>query len=144
MLLLTKSSILVGGQAVIEGVMMRVPGAYATAVRIKDGSIKSKVVKLFFVIVAGFLISCEINNSENTSNEVKENLEVLQKNKEKERLEDHHAKEVGATMTGMIRTEIETGVMIKVTLLMMMMKININMFHNHVEQTREHPEETRE
>ena len=35
-----KSSILVGGQAVIEGVMMRVPGAYATAVRLKDKSIK--------------------------------------------------------------------------------------------------------
>jgi len=34
-----KSSILVGGQAVIEGVMMRVPGAYATAVRLKDDSI---------------------------------------------------------------------------------------------------------
>ena len=38
-LLLMKSSILVGGQAVIEGVMMRVPGAYATAVRLKDKSI---------------------------------------------------------------------------------------------------------
>ena len=35
-----KSSILVGGQAVIEGVMMRVPGAYATAVRLKDKTIK--------------------------------------------------------------------------------------------------------
>lgn len=34
-----KSSILVGGQAVIEGVMMRVPGGYATAVRRKDHSI---------------------------------------------------------------------------------------------------------
>tara|TARA_B100002052_G_scaffold299187_1_gene336202 strand:+ start:3734 stop:4675 length:942 start_codon:yes stop_codon:yes gene_type:complete len=34
-----KSSILVGGQAVIEGVMMRVPGAYATAVRKPDGTI---------------------------------------------------------------------------------------------------------
>ena len=33
--------ILVGGQAVIEGVMMRVPGAYATAVRIPDGEIKT-------------------------------------------------------------------------------------------------------
>ena len=41
-LLLAKSSILVGGQAVIEGVMMRVPGAYATAVRLKDNSIKTK------------------------------------------------------------------------------------------------------
>jgi uncharacterized protein YqhQ len=36
---LQKSSILVGGQAVIEGVMMRVPGAYATAVRIPDQTI---------------------------------------------------------------------------------------------------------
>ena len=39
-LFLMKSSILVGGQAVIEGVMMRVPGAYATAVRLKDKTIK--------------------------------------------------------------------------------------------------------
>ena len=37
--ILAKSSILVGGQAVIEGVMMRVPGAYATAVKSKDGEI---------------------------------------------------------------------------------------------------------
>jgi len=36
---LQRSSILVGGQAVIEGVMMRVPGAYATAVRRADGEI---------------------------------------------------------------------------------------------------------
>lgn len=41
-LLLMKTSILVGGQAVIEGVMMRVPGAYSTALRRKDGSIISK------------------------------------------------------------------------------------------------------
>ena len=34
--------ILVGGQAVIEGVMMRVPGAYATAVRKPDGNIETK------------------------------------------------------------------------------------------------------
>ena len=34
-----KPSILVGGQAVIEGVMMRVPGAYATAVRDPNGEI---------------------------------------------------------------------------------------------------------
>ena len=40
--MLTKSSILVGGQAVIEGVMMRVPGFYATAVRLQDGTIKVK------------------------------------------------------------------------------------------------------
>ena len=37
-----KTSILVGGQAVIEGVMMRVPGAYATALRLKNGEIISK------------------------------------------------------------------------------------------------------
>ena len=41
-LLLTKSSILVGGQAVIEGVMMRVPGFIATAVRNPDGDIITK------------------------------------------------------------------------------------------------------
>ena len=35
-----KPSILVGGQAVIEGVMMRVPGAYATAVRDPEGNIQ--------------------------------------------------------------------------------------------------------
>jgi len=35
-----KPSILVGGQAVIEGVMMRVPGAYATAVRDPKGNIQ--------------------------------------------------------------------------------------------------------
>ena len=34
-----KPTILVGGQAVIEGVMMRVPGAYATAVRDPNGKI---------------------------------------------------------------------------------------------------------
>ena len=39
MLTVMRSSILVGGQAVIDGVMMRVPGAYATAVRKSDGSI---------------------------------------------------------------------------------------------------------
>ena len=37
-----KPNILVGGQAVIEGVMMRVPGAYSTAVRDPDGNIKIK------------------------------------------------------------------------------------------------------
>ena len=40
LLLIMRSTILVGGQAVIEGVMMRVPGAYATAVRTKDGKIE--------------------------------------------------------------------------------------------------------
>ena len=39
LLILMRSSILVGGQAVIEGVMMRVPGAYATAVRRANGEI---------------------------------------------------------------------------------------------------------
>lgn len=39
LLLTMKPSILVGGQAVIEGVMMRVPGAYATAVRDPKGKI---------------------------------------------------------------------------------------------------------
>ncbi|MEA1880884.1 MAG: DUF1385 domain-containing protein [Candidatus Marinimicrobia bacterium] len=34
-----KPTILVGGQAVIEGVMMRVPGAYATAVRDPQGKV---------------------------------------------------------------------------------------------------------
>lgn len=37
---MSKSSILVGGQAVIEGVMMRVPGAYATAVRDPEGKLQ--------------------------------------------------------------------------------------------------------
>ena len=45
-----KSSILVGGQAVIEGVMMRVPGAYATAVRMSDGSIKTKRNNFYSII----------------------------------------------------------------------------------------------
>ena len=40
-LLINKSSILVGGQAVMEGVMMRVPGAYATAVRDSTGHIQT-------------------------------------------------------------------------------------------------------
>ena len=39
-----RSSILVGGQAVINGVMMRVPGAYSTSVRLNDGTIKSNTV----------------------------------------------------------------------------------------------------
>ena len=37
---MSQSSILVGGQAVMEGVMMRVPGAYATAVRDPNGKIQ--------------------------------------------------------------------------------------------------------
>ena len=39
LLFIMKPTILVGGQAVIEGVMMRVPGAYATAVRDPEGKI---------------------------------------------------------------------------------------------------------
>ena len=39
LLITMKPSILVGGQAVIEGVMMRVPGSYATAVRDPSGEI---------------------------------------------------------------------------------------------------------
>ena len=49
-LFLMKSSILVGGQAVIEGVMMRVPGAYATAVRLKDKTIKVQRKKFISII----------------------------------------------------------------------------------------------
>ena len=40
LIILRNASILVGGQAVIEGVMMRVPGAYATAVRNTNGEIE--------------------------------------------------------------------------------------------------------
>ena len=43
-LLITRSSILVGGQAVINGVMMRVPGGYSTSVRLKNGTIKSNPI----------------------------------------------------------------------------------------------------
>ena len=39
LLIISRSSILVGGQAIIEGVMMRVPGAFAAAVRQPDGKI---------------------------------------------------------------------------------------------------------
>ena len=42
LLLTMKPNILVGGQAVIEGVMMRVPGAYSTAVRDPEGKIQLK------------------------------------------------------------------------------------------------------
>ena len=42
LILSMKPNILVGGQAVIEGVMMRVPGAYSTAVRCPNGGIKIK------------------------------------------------------------------------------------------------------
>ena len=39
LLTIMKPSILVGGQAVIEGAMMRVPGAYASAARDPEGKI---------------------------------------------------------------------------------------------------------
>ena len=42
LLLAGQSRILVGGQAVIEGVMMRVPGAYAVAVRDPEGEIRTR------------------------------------------------------------------------------------------------------
>ena len=42
LLLVAQSRILVGGQAVIEGVMMRVPGAYAVAVRDPEGQIRTQ------------------------------------------------------------------------------------------------------
>ena len=44
-----KPAILVGGQAVIEGVMMRVPCAVATAVRDPEGKIRIKRKPLFSV-----------------------------------------------------------------------------------------------
>ena len=50
LLSLMKPTILVGGQAVIEGVMMRVPGSYATAVRDPKGKIH--VDKHDFISVA--------------------------------------------------------------------------------------------
>ena len=65
MMFFMKTSILVGGQAVIEGVMMRVPGAYATALRLKNGKIIFKRFEFFsitekynlknFFIVRGFI-----------------------------------------------------------------------------------------
>lgn len=42
LLLAAQSRILVGGQAVIEGVMMRVPGAWAVAVRDSQGKVHTK------------------------------------------------------------------------------------------------------
>lgn len=44
MLLAAQSRILVGGQAVIEGVMMRVPGAWAAAVRNPEGEVMTRRV----------------------------------------------------------------------------------------------------
>jgi len=61
--------ILVGGQAVIEGVMMRTPHAYAVAVRRKDGSIEvrkeyvrrlSEVWKpISWPVIRGFAVMCQ-------------------------------------------------------------------------------------
>ena len=76
LLTLMKSTILVGGQAVIEGVMMRVPGAYATAVRDQNGKIhinrhpfnsiteKYKILRLPFIRgVIGLFESLKIGYS---------------------------------------------------------------------------------
>jgi len=41
-----EDQIIVGGQAVIEGVMMRAPHSYAVAVRRPDGQIVSKAERL--------------------------------------------------------------------------------------------------
>ena len=64
-LFINKASIMVGGQAVIEGVMMRVPGYFATAVRNPKGEIvinREKYIPLVerlnlskFPILRGFL-----------------------------------------------------------------------------------------
>ena len=55
-----RSTILVGGQAVIEGVMMRVPGAYATAVRGKDGQIKLQYNDFKSIIFSSSILSLPI------------------------------------------------------------------------------------
>ena len=60
LLLIMRSTILVGGQAVIEGVMMRVPGAYATAVRAKDGTIKIDYHPFESIMFIWFLKLCQI------------------------------------------------------------------------------------
>ena len=44
-----KPNIFIGGQAVIEGVMMRVPGAYSTAVRGPEGKLKLKREKFISI-----------------------------------------------------------------------------------------------
>ena len=49
-LLTMKPNILVGGQAVIEGVMMRVPGAFSTAVRNPNGEIIIKRKKFRSIV----------------------------------------------------------------------------------------------
>ncbi|MBA64769.1 MAG: hypothetical protein CMG55_03105 [Candidatus Marinimicrobia bacterium] len=57
LILSMKPNILVGGQAVIEGVMMRVPGAYATAVRSPDGNIKIKREKFSSITRHSIILS---------------------------------------------------------------------------------------
>ena len=42
----TEKEIIVGGQAVIEGVMMRAPNSYAVSVRRPDGTIATKAERL--------------------------------------------------------------------------------------------------
>ena len=60
LLLIMRSTILVGGQAVIEGVMMRVPGAYATAVRKKDRAIIIESHKFESIITNSYFLSLPI------------------------------------------------------------------------------------
>ena len=48
--IISQTTVLVGGQAVIEGVMMRVPGAYATAVR--DNKNVIHVKRIDFISIA--------------------------------------------------------------------------------------------
>ena len=58
--ILMRTTILVGGQAVIEGVMMRVPGAYATAVRKKDGLIEIQHNDFQSIIMNSYFLSFPI------------------------------------------------------------------------------------
>ena len=60
LLTLMKSTILVGGQAVIEGVMMRVPGSYATAVRQSNGEVVLDYHKFNSKVVSNYLFSLPI------------------------------------------------------------------------------------
>ena len=58
--ILMRTTILVGGQAVIEGVMMRVPGAYATAVIKKDGEIEIQNHQFQSIILNSYFLSLPI------------------------------------------------------------------------------------
>ena len=60
LLTLMKSTILVGGQAVIEGVMMRVPGSYATAVRQSNGEVVLDYHKFNSKVVSNYFFSLPI------------------------------------------------------------------------------------